>query len=56
MIHSDDVERILVEITTGKEPATPDTPELADLRARLQRECDEITARGDVVDIPHEIP
>ena len=56
MIHSDDVERLLVEIVTGKEPAFPDTSELAALRAELKRDCEKIAARGGTVDIPHEIP
>lgn len=56
MIHSDDVERILVEIVTKREPREPDTPELAALREKLQAECDEIVARGGTVMIPHEIP
>lgn len=53
---SDVVTRILVEVATGKTPARPDTPEEAAMRVQLQKECEEIVARGGVVDIPHEIP
>lgn len=56
MIDSDDISRMLVEITTGKEPAIPDTPEFAAMRAQLQKECDEIRAKGFEVEIPFEIP
>ena len=55
-VHSDDVERLLVEIVTEKKPAVPDTPELAALRAQLKKECDAIVAKGGTVDIPHEVP
>lgn len=55
-ITSDDVERLLVEIATKKPPPVADTPELTDLRARLQDECDEIIANGGIIDVPHEIP
>lgn len=56
MIHSDDVERILLEIMLKREPAIPDTQELADLRSQLRTECDEIAAKGGTVQIPVELP
>ena len=55
-MNSDDVTRILVEVATGREPATPDDDEQAAMRAQLKIECDEIVAKGGVVDVPHEIP
>jgi hypothetical protein len=54
--HSGDVERLLIEIETGKTPAIPDTPELAALRVKLAAECAEIRARGMGVEIPQELP
>ena len=56
MISSDDVERIVVEVTTGKSPATADTPEQAEFRQKIESEVAEIIAKGGIVDIPHEIP
>lgn len=56
MLDTDDITRILVEIVTGKMPNPPDTPEAAAMRVQLQKECDEIVAKGGVVDIPTEIP
>jgi hypothetical protein len=56
MIDVGTMERMLIEITTGKQPARADTPEEAKVRAKLKAECDDIKARGGVVEIPHEIP
>lgn len=56
MIKTDDLERMLVEITTGKPPARPDSLEEAAMRSQLMKECNEIEARGGTVEIPHEIP
>ena len=56
MIHSDEVSRMLLEITLGKEPAVPDDEEHAEMRAQLQKECDQIRADGYEVDIQFEIP
>ncbi len=53
---SDILERMLVEITTGKEPKEPDTPEMAAMRAQLTKEVAAIKAKGGSVYIPHEIP
>ena len=55
MIDSEDLERMLVEITTGKPPSLY-TPEANTLRAKLQEECDDITKMGGTVMIHHEIP
>ena len=56
MISTEVARRILVEIVTGKEPARLDTPEESEMRARLKTECDEIAAKGGIVQIPSEIP
>jgi hypothetical protein len=56
MIHSGDIQRVLLEILTKVPPATPDTPELAALRAQLKLECDEIIANGEDVEVTSEIP
>ena len=48
-------ERILVEVTLNKPPATDDSPEEAAFRAQLEKEFAEIEAQGYVVDIPNEI-
>ncbi len=53
---SDVLSRILVEVSTGKQPATPDDAEMAAMRAQLKKECDEIVAAGYEVDVPHEVP
>ena len=50
------ITRILVEVATGKKPATKDDAEMAAMRKQLEIECDEIVAQGGTVDIPHEIP
>jgi hypothetical protein len=55
MLDTDDINRILVEIVTGQ-PPTLTTPEAIVMRAKLQKECDAIVAKGGVVDIPPEIP
>lgn len=56
MIDTDTMNRMLVEIVTGKKPARDDTVEEAKMRIRLKRECEEIQARGGVVEIPAEHP
>lgn len=43
---------ILLEVTLGRTPAKPDTPEEAELRARYEVQVDEIGAKGGIVDIP----
>lgn len=53
---TDDINRMLVEIVTGKRPSRPDTVEEARMRAQLRTECDEIAAKGFAVDIPFELP
>jgi hypothetical protein len=53
---TDEMTRILVEVTTGKPPAKPDTVEFAVMRKKLKREVDEIRAKGGTVLVPHEIP
>lgn len=55
MMDSSDIERMLVEIVTGK-PPTLSGPEADAMRAQLKMECDEILAKGGIVAIPHEIP
>ena len=52
-IDATDIERMLVEIMTGKEP-TLRTPEADAMREQLRKECEEIKARGDQVFIPHD--
>lgn len=56
MIHSGDIQRVLLEVLKKASPATPDTPELAALRAQIKLECDEIAANGDDVEVTSEIP
>lgn len=53
---SDEIERVLIEVMTGKSPTPPDTPELATLRLKLKKECDAIRAQGKGVEIPSEVP
>lgn len=55
MIPTEVAERILVEVTQNKPPATDDSPEEAAFRTQLEKECAEIEAQGYTVDIPNEI-
>jgi hypothetical protein len=55
MIDTEIAERILVEVTLNKPPATDDSPEEAEFRAKMEQQCAEIKAQGYVVDIPNEI-
>jgi len=55
MIDMDDIQKMLVEIQTGKPPSNT-TPEANRIRQQLQKECDEIKAKGGTVKIPHDIP
>lgn len=52
---TDDLTRMLVEISTGQAPSLR-TPEADALRAQLTRECAAIIAQGGAIDIPPEIP
>jgi len=54
-LDTDDLRTMLVEIMTGK-PPTLRTPEADAMRARLQRECEEIRANLGTVAISSEIP
>lgn len=55
MIDSDDISRMLVEIV-AKKPHTMTGPEAEAMYAQLEKECDEIRARGLDVDVPYEVP
>jgi len=46
--------RILVEVLTGKEPATPDDDEQAKFRAEMRVEADKAKAGGYTIQIPGE--
>ncbi len=50
-----ELETMLVELTLGKPPSL-NTPEANAMRERMKVEVDEIIARGDGIEIPHEIP
>jgi hypothetical protein len=54
MVEGEDIERITLEQTLGKEPARPDTPEEAEFRAAVSKDIAEIKAKGWVVDIPFD--
>lgn len=55
-VHSDDVERILLEVTLGRSGPVDESTELRKLREQLAKEVVEIRDKGGVVDVPHEIP
>jgi len=55
VIDSDDISRMLVEIV-AKKPHTMTGPEAEAMYAQLEKECDEIRARGLDVDVPYEVP
>ena len=50
------LERILIEVATGKKAARKDTAEEATMRSKLTQECNEIKKKGGVIDVPSEIP
>lgn len=52
---SDDIIKMLVEIETGK-PHSVQMPGAEAMYAQLQKECDDIHAKGGTVEVPHEIP
>ncbi len=54
MLTSEDIERMLIEIQTGKPPSLK-TDEAAVMRIQLRKECAEIKSRGAAVDVPWEI-
>lgn len=51
---TDELNRILVEVLTGKEPAAPDTPEMAEARASFQYDVEKARAAGHQIQIPNE--
>jgi hypothetical protein len=55
MLRSDEVQTILTEVMSGKQPSIT-TPEALEFRKNLEDECAEMEAEGLVVDMPHEIP
>jgi len=55
VIDTDDLITMMVELETGKPPSL-NTPEANAIREKLRKECDEIRAKGGMVDIPFEIP
>lgn len=55
MIDTREMEKMLVEIVTGKLPSLR-TPEADELRAKLTAEVEAIHAKGGTVEVPHEIP
>ncbi len=50
----DEMNRIVVEVGTGKKPAKPDTPEMAKFRESMQREFEQARANGKEIQIPSE--
>ena len=50
----DEMTRILVEVGTGKEPATPDTPEMARLRKAFTASYAKAKREGMAIQIPSE--
>ena len=48
-------ERMLVEITLGKEPDARNAAE-REVRTRLTRQVDEIRRKGGIVEVPSDIP
>lgn len=56
MVDSDTMNRILVEVTLGRQPARPDTEEEAAFRRKMEIQVAQIENEGYTVDIPGEIP
>ena len=55
-LNSIQIIRITREIATGKLPEEPDSLEEAEFRVKVQLDIDKIRARGNIVDIPFEMP
>lgn len=56
LLLSDDITRILLEVVQGKAPATPDTPDQAVFREKLEEEVAQLKADGKVIEVPFEMP
>jgi len=50
----EDVYRIAKEVAIGRKPQTPDGPQQAAYRARVQKEAEQMKAKGQVLDVPHD--
>jgi hypothetical protein len=50
----EDVMRITKEVAIGSEPATPDTPEQAAVRASVQRDRTAAESQGYIMDVPSD--
>ena len=53
-VGADDYNRIMVEVTTGKPPAVPDTPEMAQFRQAFTARAADAQSRGLVLQIPND--
>ena len=51
----DELNRISVEVGTGKKPAKPDTPEMARVRAALKVDYEKAEKGGYQIQIPGEL-
>jgi len=50
----DEMNRIMVEVGTGKEPAKPDTPDMARLRREFAAAHEKARTGGKAIQIPNE--
>lgn len=50
----EDVFRITKEVALGRKPTTPDSAEMAEFRARTEREKEEMAKNGQVMDVPSD--
>ena len=56
MLSSDNIERIGVEVATGKPPAKPDDADMAELRASMQKTHEKAVALGGSLMVHFEYP
>lgn len=54
MLGTDEYNRIMVEVSTGKPPAVPDTPEMAEFRQAFTTRYAEMKAQGLTLQIPND--
>lgn len=50
----DELNRILVEVGTGKKPAKPDTPEMAKVRKAFEADFEKARTGGYEIEVPNE--
>jgi hypothetical protein len=55
-MNTEQMTKILLEVSNGKKPPTHESEDAAVVRAKLQAEVEAIRAKGGIVDVPRELP